>query len=149
MYLLEMSGSLEPVTQPDPTPSDKPPAKKSAAAQVIGGVPGTVIAFVTALTGAISAYTNYQEQQAISKATYEALKQATDRNTEQLVALSHEMKRNQEWTRSVAAAVRELQTKAPVTKKQAPPLVLPPAPLDEPPPPAAPTLPSFDQLKKE
>lgn len=115
---------------------------------MISGLPGTVTALIVAISGAISAYTNYQEQQALSKATYEALKQATDRNTEQLSALSHEMKRSQEWTRSIAAAVRELQAKAPAPEKQVVSSTMPVDPLDEPPP-TPPALPSFDQLKKE
>lgn len=142
-----MSGSLEPVTQTEPPTSDKPAAKKTAS-QMISGLPGTVTALIVAITGAISAYTNYQEQQATTKATYEALKQATDRNTEQLSALSHEMKRSQEWTRSIAAAVRELQAKAPAPEKQVVSSTMPVDPLDEPPP-TPPALPSFDQLKKE
>lgn len=116
---------------------------------MISGVPGTVIAFVTALTGAITAYTNYQEQQAVSRATYEALKEATDRNTEQIAALNLELRRGREWTASIASAVKELQAKAPTPERATVPSQPPvTSALDEPAPPLQP-LPSFDQLKKD
>ena len=150
-----MSGSLEPVTQVDTPEPNKPVAKKATAAQVIGGLPGTLTAIAIAVTGAITAVNNYQEQQAnreeqraLSKASYEALKTATDHNTEQLTQLGVEMKRHQEWTRSIAEAVRELQAKAPAPEREVAPLNPPGKPLDEPPA-VSPRLPRFDQLKKD
>jgi hypothetical protein len=136
--------SLEPVSSPDPKPQK--PASPYSTAQIVGGVPGTVLAFIVALTTAIQAYTQYQETQAISRATYETLKVATDRNTEQLAAQNHELKQLRTWVQAIARAVKEQQqmSHAPEREKVA---STPPDTLEE--PTLAPTLPNFEELKKD
>jgi hypothetical protein len=137
--------SLEPLTQPDPEETPKSPHKKMTAAAMIGGWPGTAIAILTALTGVIGAYTQHQESQAIQRSSYDAIKEATDKNTAAIEKLSDEFRQHRMWTTgSLARAVRELQQQSRVPVQPVDPK--PAVPLDIPTPEP---LPNFDQLKKD
>lgn len=139
-----MTQSLEPTEiPPNPPPRPSLLPKSATVAQAIGGVPGTVIALATALTAAIQAYTGYQDSQAVQKSAYEAIKVATDRNTEQLNRVQAELAAGRKWMEGIERIVQDLQRQAGehVPHRTAAPPVTPPL--------IAPPLPSFEQIKKD
>jgi hypothetical protein len=141
-----MPPTLEPIIDPDPEiprPPKVPTGTRPTITQMIGGMPGTVIAILTAVTALTQAFQGYQESQAIQRSAYEALKVATDRNTEQLNRISQELTAGRTWMESIEKAVRELQARIPGEQQQmlAPPKLTPML--------SAPPLPSFDQATKK
>lgn len=102
-----------------------------------------MIALFTALTALTQAYTGYQESQAIQRSAYEAIKAATDRNTEQLNRIQAELGAGRKWMEGIERIVQELQRQAGEhvpTRSAAPPIT---------PPLIAAPLPSFEQIKKD
>lgn len=127
-------------------------------ASLLGGVPGTLLALVTALGGLITSYARFEESQATSRASYDTLKVAVERNATALAEqarsqaelrlwvqdLSERLERRQATTeKAIARKVTKPSAPAPVTLP--PPEPVPPAP-PPPPAPAAPALPPFDAL---
>lgn len=141
--------STSPVILPEPPTPPTPSKFPGAVARAVGGVPGTVIAIVTALTAGIQAYQNYQESQAVSRATYEALKTAIERHDVQINSVLRGQQEMRSWMSDLAERLDKRSA-----ERSAIPKVTPQAPVDvaAPPLPAdvvvpTPVLPSFDQLK--
>lgn len=154
-------------TSPARTPSKFPPA----VASVIGGLPGTCVAFLTAVAGVIGAMQSYQESQATARASYDALKVRLEQLAATQAQSSREALELRTWVEqlsarqeraqaTVAEAVRPARVRparrpgepaAPAT-----PVIIAPAPPAEPAPPApaitpAPeplALPPFEHLAK-
>lgn len=134
--------------KPHPTP-----------ASLLGGVPGTLLALATALGGLVTTYQSYQESQATSRASYETLKLAVERNTESVAAQARAQTELRHWVQDLSERLerRQVNTEKALARKvtkpaTAHPIAPPPTePAPPAPPPPAPTpapaaLPSFDRL---
>lgn len=133
-----------------------------APSPLLAGLPGTLLALATAVGGIITTYQSYQDSQAVSRASYEQLKMAIERNTEADRARGQGQAELRLWVQELAERVDRRQTtteKALVAKRvikppqlQAPPVVVIPPPEPQSPlqpmpqsqPPAE--LPPFDSL---
>jgi hypothetical protein len=144
-------------TDPTLVEGGKPPPTP---ASLLGGVPGTLLAIATALGGLFTTYQSYQTSEATSRASYETLKVAVERNTEALAAQANAQAELRLWVQDLSERLERRQVNTEkalarkVTKRSAPaaPIVVPPSePVPPaPPPPPAPSpaaLPSFDGLK--
>jgi uncharacterized protein HemX len=104
------------------TESSPPPSKAKqtaqAAAQVIGGVPGTLTALVTALTVGLGAWQSYQDSRATAAASYEALKAASEQNAEGIAKLHADQLEMRSWIQELAA--RQERQQATVAEAVAP-----------------------------
>jgi gas vesicle protein len=123
------------------------------------GIPGMLIAITTAVTAAITAFQSYQEAQATSRATYEALKAVSEQHTQSIAQLHDGQLELRGWVQDltvrterqqaqVAEAVRIGRRRSGAGAQPAVPVtVIAPMPTDPPPP--APTLapaPTQDKL---
>lgn len=137
-----------------------PPAPPSASppptpANIVAGLPGTLLALVTAIGGLITTYQSFQESQAISRASYEALKTAVDANTEALASQARAQVELRQWLQDLTDRLEERQNAQQPPPPRRPRKAAPaaPAPLETPPvPPPAPAvkrqpLPPFEALE--
>lgn len=131
----------------------------TTASDLLAGVPGTLFAIATALGGLLTAVQSHQDGQATSKASYETLKVAVERNTELMAThasaqvelrgwvqeLSERLERRQVNTeKALARKVTKPSSSRPVLPPVEP---VPPAPAAPPaPPPSA--LPTFETLSE-
>jgi hypothetical protein len=145
---------------PDTTPS--PPTRPSVGDQLktVAASPLTpVIALVTALTGMIGAgWQAYEGTQTTARVSYEALKAASEANTQAIEAIRQSQLETRTWVEELAAAAarRQATTEKAVARKvtkasappvvAAPPEVVPKAP-PAPPPPVPTRLLPFDALR--
>lgn len=144
---------------------DPPPAENAnrppSPASLLGGVPGTLLALATALGGLVTTYQSYQESQATSRASYETLKIAVERNTETLAAQARAQTELRHWVQDLSERLERRQTNtekalarkvskpasAPSSPASGAPVELaPPAPPLPPPAPSPTALPPFDGL---
>ncbi len=118
-----------------------------------------VVALVTALTGAIGAWQAYQDSSATARASYQALKVASETNTAAIEAIRKGQLDLRVWVEELAAAAarRQATTERAITRKVTKPTApaLPPTPPEPapkappaPPAPAPTSLPPFDGLAK-
>ena len=148
-----------PTTPPsDTTPTTRPSVGdqlKTAAA----GPYAPIIAVITALTGMIGAgWQAYEGTQTTARISYEALKAASEANTQAIEAIRQSQLETRTWVEelSAAAARRQATTEKAVARKvtkasappiaAAPPEAVPKAP-PAPPPPVPTRLLPFDALK--
>lgn len=133
----------------------------------LAGIPGMLIAITTAVTAAITAFQSYQEAQATSRATYEALKAVSEQHTRSLGQLHDSQLELRGWVQDLTARTERQQAQVAeavrigrrrsVTGTRAAmsiPAVVP-VPTDPPPPaptlapaPTQGTLPEFETLSK-
>jgi hypothetical protein len=137
-------------SKPRPSPAD-----------MLGGIPGTVLAILTALSGIVATFASYQESQANTKASYETLKVAVERNTETLATQARAQAETRLWVQDLSERLerRQANTEKAIARKVSkpsakPPVVVtpvelaPPAPPPNPPAPKPAELPSFEALSK-
>ncbi len=142
----------------DPTPVEGGRPPPTTASSMLGGVPGTMLALVTAIGGLITSYERFEESQATSRASYETLKVAVERNATALAEQARSQAELRLWVQDLSERLERRQATTEkaiarkVTKPSAPPPIVlpppepvPPAP-PTPPPPAPAALPSFDGL---
>lgn len=122
---------------------------------LLAALPATLIA----IGGLLTTYQSYQDTQATSRASYETLKLAVERNAEALATQARAQAELRLWVQDLSERLERRQESTEkalarkVTKRSAPvaPVVVPPAepvPPAPPPPPApsAAALPPFDGL---
>lgn len=118
-------------------------------------MPGTILALATALGGLLTTYQTHQASEATSKASYEALKTAVERNTEAIAAQARAQSELRLWVQELSERLerRQANTEKVLTRKvsKAPTALpsvgpVPPAP-PSPPAPSPSPLPSFEGLK--
>lgn len=144
-------------TEPTSVPTGKHPPTP---ASLLAGVPGTLLAIATALGGLVTQYASYRDSEAVSRASYETLKAAVERNTEALAVQANAQAELRLWVQDLSERLERRQVNTEnalarkVTRRSAPaaPIVVPPSePVPPaPPPPPAPspaTLPPFDRLE--
>lgn len=125
--------SLSPATRP----SKLPPG----VAQAIGGMPGTIIAMLTALAGAIGAYQTYQDGQNTSRATYDTLRLQSEQQSLQIAALQQGQADLRRWMEAIAYRLE----RASVVPSPLPPVpepIIPPSIVGG-------KLPAFDHIEKK
>ncbi len=150
--LVELGSPLTPPTPPTPpvTPSS-----------LLGGVPGTLLGIVTALGALFASFEHFQQSQGTSRAAYEVLKVAAERNAEALATQARAQADLRLWVQELSERLERRQVNTEkalarkVTKPSAPPPVslslsepAPPAPRT-PPAPTPAALPSFEGLRAE
>ncbi len=132
----------------------KPPQHTTRDA--IGGVPGTVVAMVTAVAGLLTTWLTAQQGEAVSRAAYEALKTRTEELGAQNAALREDQLLLRGWVEDLSERLerRQTLTETAIAKKVTKPAQKPTLPSVEPvpkapPPPPAPApspLPAFEAL---
>jgi uncharacterized protein HemX len=142
-------------------PPEQPtrPSKVDSLKTAASGPAATLVAFVTAISGLIAAFTTWQQSQDTARAAYETLRVATERNAVQIEACRRSQLEQTTWIEELSGRLERRQASAEkaITRKVTKPTAAPaPAPVVEPapkaPPPPAPVepaaLPSFDVLAR-
>lgn len=124
---------------PDPSvrsmrPSRLPPAVASA----VGGLPGTLVAFMTALAGVVGAYQSYQGSQDTQRATYDTLRLQSEQQALQIAALQQGQLELRHWMEAIVYRLERSSVSMPAAPE---PLSLP-SPLPT-------QLPPFESLGKK
>jgi len=137
------------------------PPRHSVAASLrtaASGPTGTVVAMITALGGLLTAWQTYQESQQTARASYETLREASQKNTAQIDALLRGQIDLRNWVEELSSRLEQRQVTTEkavarkVTRSSAPPLPPPVGPAPKAPPvpvvPEPAELPSFDEIEE-